>query len=199
MEQNGVENNKNKHREGGFSTNAIHAGQEPEKWDSRCVVPPIVLSTTFKQFGPGDCVYDYSRSGNPTRNMLEECLATLEKAKYALCFSSGLGATTTLSYLLETGSHVLICDDVYGGSNRFFRHCASRMGITSTFIDMLNIDNVKKGLKENTRMVWIETPTNPTLKIIDIKAVCDVVRETHPNAVIVSDNTFSSSFFQVYI
>ena len=134
----------------GFATNAIHASQEPEKWDSRCVVQPIVLSTTFKQFGPGEYIFDYGRSGNPTRQTLEECLAKLEKAKYGLCFSSGLGATTTVSYLLETGKHVLLCDDVYGGSNRFFRLCASRMGISTTFVDMRDLDNISNNLKDNT-------------------------------------------------
>lgn len=139
----------------GFATNAIHASQDPEKWDSRCVVQPIVLSTTFKQFGPGDYIYDYARSGNPTRQTLEECLAKLEKAKYGLCFSSGLGATTTISYLLETGKHVLLCDDVYGGSNRFFRLCVSRMGIESTFVDMRDLDNISNNLKDNTAVCKI--------------------------------------------
>ncbi len=136
----------------GFATRAIHAGQEPEKWDSRCVIPPIVLSTTFKQTSPGEYIFDYGRSGNPTRNTLEACLATLENAKYSLTFSSGLGATTTLSYLLEKDQHVLICDDVYGGTNRFFRLCATRMGISSTFVDMTKLDEVTNNLKPNTHV-----------------------------------------------
>jgi cystathionine gamma-lyase len=93
----------------GFATKAIHVAQEPEKWDSRCVIPPIVLSSTFKQVSPGDYTFDYGRSGNPTRNTLEGCLASLEKAKHSLCFSSGLGATTVLSYLLAKDKHILLC------------------------------------------------------------------------------------------
>ena len=95
-------------------------------------------------------VFSYSRSGNPTRSIFEELLAKLEKAKYGLCFSSGLGAITTVSYLLETGKHVLLCDDVFGGLDKFFRQCASRMGIQSTFFDMRNLDNIGNGLKDNT-------------------------------------------------
>lgn len=181
----------------GFATHTIHAGQEPEKWNSRAIVPPISLSTTFKQFSPGEHAgYDYSRSGNPTRECLEQCLAPLEKAKYALTFSSGLGATTTLSFLLKSGDHILCVDDVYGGTNRFFRQCASRMGIEATFVDMRDLAVTEASFKSNTAMVWFETPTNPTLKLIDIKAVCELTRRKAPNAIIVVDNTFASSFFQ---
>lgn len=194
-QQNGTNNHDEENW--GFATNAIHVGQDPDKWESKCVVAPIVLSTTFKQLSPGQAKYDYSRSGNPTRNTLEECLAKLEKAKYGLCFGSGLGATTTMSYLLESGDHVVLCDDVYGGTNRFFRLCASRMGIQHSLVDMANPDNVKNSLKDNTKMIWIETPTNPTLKLVDIQAVVDNVRKTHPNAIILADNTFSSAYFQV--
>jgi cystathionine gamma-lyase len=123
-------------------------------------------------------------------------LAPLEKAKYALTFSSGLGATTTLSYLLKSGDSVLSVDDVYGGTNRFFRQCASRMGIHIDFVDMRDLDLTEKALKDSTAMVWIETPTNPTLKLVDIKAVCEIVRKRLPKCFIVVDNTFASSFFQ---
>lgn len=187
----------NKYENNGFATQSIHCGQDPEKWDSRCVVPPIVLSTTFKQFAPGKFAgYEYGRSGNPTRNSLEECLAPLEKAKFALAFGSGLAATTTISYLLETGQHVLCCDDVYGGTNRFFRLCASRMGIQTSFANMLDLAATEKEIKSNTKLVWIETPTNPTLKLIDIKAVVALARSKIPGAVIVVDNTFASPYFQ---
>lgn len=181
----------------GFATNAIHVGQDPDKWDSRTVVTPIILGTTFKQAAPGEHYgYDYGRSGNPTRNTLEETLASLEKAKYALTFSSGLGALTTMSYLLKSGDHVVLVDDVYGGTNRFFRHCASRMGIDSTFVDMIDLDSIEHAFKPNTAMVWLETPTNPTLKLIDIKGVCDYAKKINPNIIVVVDNTFASAFFQ---
>lgn len=105
-----------------FETDAIHVGQEPERWPGQAVVPPISLATTFKQLEPGKPVlYEYSRCGNPTRQALEECLASLEKAKYALTFSSGLGATTTLMFMLKSGDHIVSIDDVYGGTGRLFR------------------------------------------------------------------------------
>lgn len=180
-----------------FETNAIHAGQEPEQWKSRAVVPPISMSTTFKQFGPGETAgYDYGRSGNPTRIALEACLASLERAKYSLTFSSGLATLTTLSYLLKSGDQILSVDDVYGGSNRFFQNCSSRMGIEIGFVDMLDLNKVKAALKPNTAMVWVETPTNPTLKLIDIVGVCKLAKEHNPNIVVVVDNTFASSYFQ---
>ena len=106
---NGNNEKKYNYEDTSFATKAIHCGQDPEKWDSRCVVPPIVMSTTFKQFAPGQHAgYEYGRSGNPTRNTLEECLAAVENAKYALAFASGLAASTTLSYLMESGQHILL-------------------------------------------------------------------------------------------
>jgi len=181
----------------GFATKAIHVGNDPENWNYHSVVPPLVMSTTFKQFAPGvHAGYEYGRSGNPTRQVLEECLAPLEKAKHALTFSSGLGATTALSFLLEAGNHVLLVDDVYGGTNRFFRQCASRMGIESSFVDMLNLKLTEEAIKPNTTMIWIESPTNPTLKLIDIKAVTELAKRKNPNMIVVIDNTFSSSYFQ---
>ncbi len=105
-----------------IETDAIHVGQEPERWPGHAVVPPISMATTFKQLEPGKPVlYEYSRCGNPTRQCLEECLASLEKAKYALTFSSGLGATTTLMFMLKSGDHIVSIDDVYGGTGRLFR------------------------------------------------------------------------------
>jgi len=188
---------ENSYHELGFATTALHAGQNPDKWKSRCIIPPIALSSTYKQYSPSvHAGYEYSRSGNPTRDVLEECLAPLEKAQYALTFSSGLGATTTLSYLLKHGDHILSVDDVYGGTNRFFRQCAVRMGIEIDFVDMRDLDLTEKALKENTQMVWIETPTNPTLKLVDIEAVVNLVRKNHPKTIIVVDNTFASSYFQ---
>lgn len=180
-----------------FETNAIHAGQEPENWTSRCVVPPLVMSTTFKQYSPGETAgFDYGRSGNPTRNALEACLASLENAKYACTFSSGLASLTTLSYLLKSGDHLLSVDDVYGGTNRFLQNCAQRMGVEPSFVDMLDLNKVQAALRPNTAMVWIETPTNPTLKLIDIVGVCAIAKKHNPNIIIVVDNTFASSYFQ---
>ncbi|XP_076040588.1 cystathionine gamma-lyase [Oratosquilla oratoria] len=179
-----------------FSTKAIHVGNEPEQWKSLAVVPPISLATTFKQDSPGNHRgFEYGRAGNPTRDCLERCIAATEECKYAMCFASGLAATTTIAHLMSKGDHVISMDDVYGGTNRYFRHVASRMGIEVEFVDATDANNVAKAIKENTKMVWVETPTNPTLKLVDISAVAAVVKE-HPNIFMVTDNTFMSSYMQ---
>ncbi|XP_052818903.1 cystathionine gamma-lyase-like [Mya arenaria] len=181
-----------------FATDALHAGQEPEKWKSMAVVPPISMSTTFKQFGPGDHTgYEYSRSGNPTRNCLEECLAKLENAKHGMVFASGLAATNTMTFLLKHGDHIIGMDDLYGGTNRMFRQCTSRMGIDISMVDCTNLSNVEAAIKPNTKMVWIETPTNPTMRIVDIAGVVEIVRKkATKDCFVVVDNTFMSSYFQ---
>jgi cystathionine gamma-lyase len=179
-----------------FSTRAIHAGQDPEKWKSRAVVPPISMSTTFQQFAPAEHAgYEYSRSGNPTRQCLEESIASLENAKYALCFASGLAATMSITHLLKAGDHVICFDDLYGGTNRYFRTCASKMGIETTFTDMRDIENIKKAIQPNTKLIWIETPTNPIMKMVDIAAVSELLKSRR-DIISVVDNTFMSSYFQ---
>ncbi|KAF8786968.1 Cystathionine gamma-lyase like protein [Argiope bruennichi] len=161
-----------------FATRAIHDGQDPQKWSHRAVIPPISLATTFQQHAPAEhSGFEYSRSGNPTRQCLEESLASLENAKYALCFASGLAATLSTTYLLKTGDHIICFDDLYGGTNRLFRTCAANMGIETSF------------------MVWIETPTNPTMKMVDLDGVSKILKN-HPEIVYVVDNTFMSPFFQ---
>ncbi|GFY40852.1 cystathionine gamma-lyase [Trichonephila inaurata madagascariensis] len=180
-----------------FATRAIHAGQDPNKWKHKAVIPPISLATTFQQFAPAETAgFDYSRSGNPTRQCLEESLASLESAKYALCFASGLASTLSLTYLLKSGDHVICFDDLYGGTNRYFRTCAANMGIDTSFIDMRDIKNIENAIKPNTRMIWIETPTNPTMKMVDIQGVAKML-EHYPEIISVVDNTFMSSYFQV--
>ncbi|XP_050726452.1 cystathionine gamma-lyase-like [Eriocheir sinensis] len=179
-----------------FSTRAIHEGNEPEQWRHMAVVPPISMSTTFKQDGPGDFrFYEYGRSGNPTRDCLEKCLASIENAKFGLSFASGLAATTTITHLLSSGDHIVSMDDLYGGTNRYFRNIASRMGIELDFVDAVDPKNVQNAMKPNTKMVWIETPTNPTLKVVDIAAVAAIVKK-HGCSFLVVDNTFMSPYFQ---
>jgi len=179
-----------------FATQAIHAGQDPGKWKHRAVVPPISLSTTFQQFAPAQFAeFEYSRSGNPTRQCLEESLAALECADYALCFSSGLAATMSLTHLLSNGDHIVCFDDLYGGTNRYFRTCASKMGIDVSFVDMRDIENVRKAILKNTKMIWIETPTNPTMKLVDIQAISNLLK-SYPGIISVVDNTFMSAYFQ---
>ncbi|XP_055942977.1 cystathionine gamma-lyase-like [Argiope bruennichi] len=179
-----------------FATRAIHDGQDPQKWSHKAVIPPISLATTFQQHAPAEhSGFEYSRSGNPTRQCLEESLASLENAKYALCFASGLAATLSTTYLLKTGDHIICFDDLYGGTNRLFRTCAANMGIETSFVDMRDLKNVENAIKPNTRMVWIETPTNPTMKMVDLDGVSKILKN-HPEIVYVVDNTFMSPFFQ---
>lgn len=162
----------------------------------RAVVPPISLATTYKQFGPGQhSGFEYSRSGNPTRNVLEACLAGLDNAKHALTFASGLGTQTAIISTLKTGDGIITGDDIYGGTNRLFRNLAVNMGIEVTFVDMTDLKNLEKAIKPNLKLVWLETPTNPIMKVIDIKGVADIVHSTSKASLVV-DNTFLSAYFQ---
>jgi len=179
-----------------FGSKCTHAGQEPEQWNSMAVVPPISMATTFKQDGPAEFKkYEYGRSGNPTRDVLEACLASLDGASTSITFASGLAATDNIVKLMSAGDHMIAMDDIYGGTNRYFRKIASRMGIEVSFVDMTKPENAAAALKPNTKLVWIETPTNPTLKIVDIKAVSDLVHQQEGVHVVV-DNTFLSAYFQ---
>jgi len=178
-----------------FATDAIHAGQDPEKWSSRMVVPPITLSTTFKQLEPGVGEYEYGRSGNPTRFCLEECIAAIEDGNYGHCFSSGLAATHgIIQSVLTSGDHIVTSDDVYGGTNRMFQRILKGQGITCSFVNMEDVEEVRKAMKPETKLVWIETPTNPTMKIVDIREVVKVAKEHGAYSVV--DNTFMSAYFQ---
>ncbi|ADT84360.1 cystathionine gamma-synthase [Thermococcus barophilus] len=180
-----------------FSTKAIHVGEEPESMQHGDVVSPIHLSTTFakrsiKEVEEG---YVYSRSGNPTRDALERKLAALENAKYGLAFSSGLAAESTiLLALLKKGDHVIAFDDLYGGTKRLFNQVMERFGIEFTYVDARESENVRNAIRENTRMVWLETPTNPLLKLADIRAVAEIAHER--DIIVVVDNTFASPYFQ---
>jgi len=179
-----------------FGTNAIHAGRDPDQWKSKAVVPPISMSTTFKQESPGEhSGYEYSRSGNPTRDCTEKCLASLENGKHCMLFSSGLGATTSLFNLLNSGEHLVAMNDLYGGTNRFFRKIASKFNVETSFVDLTVAENLEKHIKPNTRMVWVETPTNPLLQVVDIAAVCEIAHK-QPNIIVVVDNTFMTPYFQ---
>lgn len=178
----------------GFSTRAIHAGQEPDP-TTGAIMTPIYLSSTFVQESPGRHKgYEYSRTGNPTRTAYEACLANLESGKYGFAFTSGCAASTTALHLLKAGDHVVACDDMYGGSFRLMDKVIRHNGVEFTFVDLTNPANFKSALRPNTKMVWIETPTNPTLKLIDIRKVAEIAR-TH-NVVSIVDNTFMSPYFQ---
>jgi len=177
-----------------LDTLCIHAGQEPDP-TSAAVMTPIVLSSTFAQDGPGHHHgYDYSRAGNPTRTALEGCLAALEGAKHAIAFGSGCAATTTVLLTLKSGDHVLVGDDVYGGTFRIFDKVMKDFGVDATFLDMSDPAKVRAALRPNTKLLWMETPSNPMLKIFDIAAMGEIARKAGiPLAV---DNTFATPMLQ---
>ena len=177
-----------------FDTLCIHAGQEPDA-SSGAVMTPIVLSSTFAQEGPGAHKgYDYSRAGNPTRTALEGCLAALEGAKDAIAFGSGCVATTTVLLLLKTGDHVLVGDDVYGGTFRIFDKVMKDFGLQATFLDMTDPARVREAMRPNTKLVWMETPSNPMLKVFDIAAIAEICAKA--NVPLVVDNTFATPALQ---
>ncbi|KAG7212060.1 hypothetical protein KM043_012415 [Ampulex compressa] len=181
----------------GFSTRAIHAGQDPLQWSHCSVIPPLVMSTTFRQDGPAQHRgFEYGRSGNPTRKVLEACMAALENGKHGFAFSSGLGATMVVTSLLKAGDHLVSGDDVYGGTSRLFQKCLDTQGVKVSFVDMTEARNVIAAIQPNTKMVWMETPTNPLLKVADIKAIAEIIKSEREDIIFVVDNTFLTCYFQ---
>jgi cystathionine gamma-lyase len=177
-----------------FDTLAIHAGQEPDP-TTGAIMTPVYLTSTYVQAGPGEHKgYEYSRTRNPTRTALEACLAALEGAKFGAAFASGCAATDCLIHLLDSGDHVVCSDDVYGGTFRLFDKVFRRLGLNFTFADLSRPGNLEAALTPRTKMVWTETPTNPTLKLIDLARVAEVCRTR--GAISVCDNTFLSPYFQ---
>lgn len=177
-----------------FETAAIHVGQEPEP-QTGAIVVPIFQTATYAQTAIGEHKgYEYSRTHNPTRKAMEECLAALEGGKYGLGFASGMAAITTSMALLKKGDHVVSSDDVYGGTYRVFERIFRDWGLDFTFVDASDVANIEKAIKPNTRMVWVETPTNPLLKITDLRAASKLAK-AH-NLILVVDNTFASPYFQ---
>ena len=177
-----------------LDTLAIHAGQEPDPV-SGAVMTPIVLASTFAQAGPGKHKgFEYARTGNPTRATLERCLAALEGGTHGVCFASGCAAMTTLLHTLRPGDHIVASDDVYGGSFRILDKVMKPMGITTTQVDMTDPGQVEAAITEATKMVWVETPTNPMLKLVDIAAVAKVGKAK--GCTVVVDNTFATPMLQ---
>ena len=177
-----------------FATKAIHAGQEPDP-STGAVMTPIYQTSTYRQKAPGDNQgYEYSRGTNPTRKALEACLAALENAKYGLAFSSGMGATDAVMKLLQPGDEVITGNDLYGGSYRIFTKIFAAYGIKFHFLDLSDPEIIREYVNDKTKLVWIETPTNPTMQIIDIAAVAKITNEK--NLVLVVDNTFASPYLQ---
>ena len=183
-----------KNRSPGLDTLAIHAGQEPDP-SSGAVMTPIILASTFAQDGPGRHKgYEYSRSGNPTRRALEGCMAALEGGAHGLAFASGSGATATLLHVLQPGDHIVCGDDVYGGTFRLFDKVMRPFGVEASFVDMTDVKNVEKALRPQTKMIWLETPSNPLLKIFDLRALAEIGRRA--GAIVVVDNTFATPVLQ---
>jgi cystathionine gamma-lyase/cystathionine beta-lyase len=178
----------------GFGTRAIHAGQEPDP-TTGAVMTPIYQTSTYWQESPGKHKgYAYARGKNPTRTALEKCLASLEGAKHGLCFSSGMGATDAVIKLLRPGDEVITGNDLYGGTYRMFTKVFAQYGIRFHFIDLTDANNIRTYINDNTKLLWIETPTNPTMQIVDI-AACSAIAKEHGITLAV-DNTFASPYLQ---
>src|SRR5512133_309977 len=180
-----------------FETLAIHAGQEPDP-NNGAVMTPVYFTSTYMQDGVGKPRhgYEYSRTLNPTRKALQDCLAILEGGSHGLAFASGLAATDTVLRLLNADSHVLAGNDVYGGTFRLFDKVLRRFNLDFTFADTTDPESVAEALTPSTRLVWLETPTNPFLRVTDIRAVAQIVK-SHPNKpLLVVDNTFATPYLQ---
>ncbi|MGE0625923.1 MAG: PLP-dependent aspartate aminotransferase family protein [Pseudomonadales bacterium] len=178
----------------GFETRAIHAGQAPDP-TTGAVVTPVYLSSTFRHTAPGEFAgYDYSRAGNPTRAAFETCVANLEGARFGFAMASGCLGATTAMHLLSQGDHVVACDDMYGGTYRLFESVFRRSGLDFSYVDLADPESLTEALKPNTRMVWIESPTNPLMKLVDIARTAEIAHAA--GALLMVDNTFMSPYFQ---
>jgi cystathionine gamma-lyase len=178
-----------------FETKVIHAGQQPDP-QTGAVMTPIYATSTYAQSSPGAHKgYDYARTRNPTRDALEACLAELEGGYAGFAFASGMAAIGTVLELLDAGSHVVAMDDLYGGSYRIFERVRKRSaGLQASFVDLSRTDELEKSIKPNTRMLWVESPTNPLLKLVDLQAVAAIARKR--GLLAVCDNTFASPWIQ---
>jgi len=177
-----------------FRTKAIHAGQEPEPVTG-AVMTPIFQTSTFAQEGIGKHKgYEYARTGNPTRTALEKNLAALENGKAAFCFGSGLGATTTLFHAIPANAHIIVTNNVYGGTYRLAKQIFEETGLSFDFIDTNDEALIRSTIKENTKMIFVETPTNPMLSLTDLNMIASIAKEF--NLISVVDNTFMSPYFQ---
>jgi len=177
-----------------FATKAIHAGQEPDP-STGAIIAPIFQTSTYVQAGLGEHKgFEYSRTQNPTRSALEECMAAIEEGRYGLAFASGMAAESAILSLLSAGEHMVSCDDLYGGSYRIFERVMRRYNVETTYVAAGNIEGYERAIRPNTKMIWLETPTNPLLRLIDIQAVAEIAHRH--NLLLVVDNTFASPYFQ---
>ncbi|HEX7060340.1 MAG TPA: cystathionine gamma-synthase [Woeseiaceae bacterium] len=178
-----------------FATRAIHAGQEPDP-STGAIMQPIYATSTYVQESPGvHRGYEYSRTHNPTRRALERCIADLESGRHGFAFASGMAATGTLLELLDSGDHVVAMDDIYGGTTRLFERVRRRSaGLDFTFADLSDLKNLESALRDGTRMIWVESPSNPLLKLVDLAGVVRIARER--GILVVADNTFATPYLQ---
>jgi cystathionine beta-lyase len=178
-----------------IATRAIHAGQEPDP-STGAIMTPIYATSTYVQESPGKHKgYEYSRTKNPTRFAYEQCVANLESGKHGFAFASGMAAIATTLEILNPGDHVIVCDDVYGGTYRLFEKVRKRSaGIKATFTDMTNLQNIEKNILPETRMIWVETPTNPMLKLMDLRKIAALAKKH--GLISVVDNTFATPVLQ---
>lgn len=185
---------KNTKKNLGFATRSIHAGQAPDP-TTGAIMTPVYLTSTYVQESPGvHKGWEYSRTHNPTRRAFENCLASLEGGEFGFAFASGCAATTTVLHLIKGGDHVVAMDDMYGGTFRLFDKVLKHDGMEFTFADLTKVENFEAAIKPNTKMVWLETPTNPTLKLVDIKKIAAIAKAK--GILTVVDNTFMSPWFQ---
>ena len=178
-----------------FATRAIHAGQEPDP-TTGAIMPPIYATSTYVQESPGvHKGYEYSRTQNPTRMAYERCVADLESGAHGFAFASGMAATGTILELVDSGSHIIAMDDLYGGTRRLFSGVRERSaGLNFSYVDLSDLEVAAAAFRDDTAMVWIETPTNPLLKLVDLKAIVELAKKS--GAVVVVDNTFATPYLQ---
>lgn len=177
-----------------FETRAIHAGQTPDRGAGATIVP-VYQTSTFTQQAIGENLgYEYSRCSNPTRTALEECLASLEGARFGVAYASGMAAISGVMQLISAGDHVVVADDLYGGTYRQFTKILPRYGVTFSFIDATNLEAVAKAVRPETKMLWIESPTNPMLRLVDIAGCAKIAKQAKIPLVV--DNTFATPYLQ---
>ena len=177
-----------------FATKVIHAGIEPDA-TSGAIMTPIFQTSTYVQDAPGvHKGFEYARTQNPTRNVLQNQLAALENGNHGICFASGLAATDAIAKLFSSGDHIISCNDLYGGTYRIFTKVFGRFGLDFSFVDMTDLTNIENAITPKTKLIWVETPTNPMLNIVDIAAVCALAKKH--NLLVCVDNTFASPYLQ---
>ena len=179
-----------------FNTKTIHGGQQPEKLTG-AVMPPVFMTSTYAHSSPGEAQeYEYSRGGNPTRTALENSFAAIENGTHGFAFSSGMAAIDCVLRTLNPGDEIIAGDDLYGGTYRMFTKLFQKYGLEFIFVDINAVDNISKEITEKTKLVWLETPTNPLMKIADIEAICTAVKDINSDILIAVDNTFATPYLQ---